>query len=153
MSAYRTSDALDFGQLTVNQRADVAFYCYNLIIITMLLLGNQTRKQAFHKLLQTAVSYMYIYVCVYIHIQIYTHTCCHRRIQTKGGNTMTRVKQIWETGTQFSLKQQCLILYCSKVRGHHFVFSMKTHTFIIYSLNRKNSQGIDKVRNNDCYLK
>jgi len=48
--------------------------------------------------------------------------------------------------------------YRSKVRGHadNFVFSMKTHTFI-YQMNSKMkikySQYIEKVRNNDFYLK
>ena len=50
------------------------------------------------------------------------------------------------------------IHYRSKVWGHpdNFVFSMKTHTFIYQmscKMNRKYSQDIDKVRNNDFYLK
>jgi len=46
----------------------------------------------------------------------------------------------------------------SKVWGHpdKFEFSMKMYTFI-YQINCKNnrkySQDIDKVRNNDCYCK
>ena len=50
------------------------------------------------------------------------------------------------------------IHYHSKVWGHpdNFVFSMKAHTFIYQmscKMNRKYSQDIDKVRNNDFYLK
>ena len=50
------------------------------------------------------------------------------------------------------------IHYRSKVWGHpdNFVFSMKTHTFIYQmscKMNRKYSQDIDEVRNNDFYLK
>src|SRR4029434_2397474 len=50
------------------------------------------------------------------------------------------------------------IHYRSKVWGHpdNFVFSMKTHTFMYQmscKMNSKYSQDIDKVRNNDFYLK
>src|SRR4029434_7746571 len=50
------------------------------------------------------------------------------------------------------------IHYRSKVWRHpdNFVFSMKTHTFIYQmscKMNRKYSQDIDKVRNNDFSLK
>ena len=43
------------------------------------------------------------------------------------------------------------ILINSKVWGHphNFMFSMKTHC----KMNRKYSQDIDEVRNNDFYLK
>jgi len=44
--------------------------------------------------------------------------------------------------------------YRSEVWGHpdNLVFSMKTHT-LIYQMNIKYSQDIEKVRNNDFYLK
>ena len=50
------------------------------------------------------------------------------------------------------------IHYLSKVWGHpdNFMISMKTHTFIHQmscKMNRKYSQDIDEVRNNDFYLK
>ena len=50
------------------------------------------------------------------------------------------------------------IHYRSKVWGHpdNLMFSMKTHTFIHQmscKMNRKYSQDIDEVRNNDFYLK
>jgi len=53
---------------------------------------------------------------------------------------------------------QIYIHYRSKVWDHpdNFVFSMKTHTFIFQmscKMYRKYSQDIDKVRNNDLYLK
>ena len=50
------------------------------------------------------------------------------------------------------------IHYRSKVWGHpdNCLFSMKTHTFVYQmscKMNRKYSHDIDKVRNNDFYLK
>ena len=44
--------------------------------------------------------------------------------------------------------------YRSKVWGHpdNVMFSMKSHAFI-YQMNRKYSQDIDMVRNNDFYFK
>jgi len=56
------------------------------------------------------------------------------------------------------VSQTLYVHYRSKVWDHpeNFVFSMKTHTFIYQmscKMYRKYSQDIDKVRNNDLYLK
>jgi len=80
---------------------------------------------------------------------------------TSTGPIWTKLSSNIILRTMWSLwngKKVLAIHHRSKVWGHpdNFVFSMKTHTFIYQmscKMNIKCSQDIDKVRNNDFYLK